>query len=57
MFPDVVTDKHATGILLTDEFIDENGDSFAVFQPIENGKRLEDLQCAIPTRLFHKFQS
>ncbi|MFK5283849.1 hypothetical protein ACI3PL_30160, partial [Lacticaseibacillus paracasei] len=30
VFPDVVTDKHATGILLTDEFIDEDGDSFAV---------------------------
>lgn len=54
VFPDVVTDKHATGILLTDEFIDEDGDSFAVFQPIENGKRLEDLRYAIPTRLFHK---
>ncbi len=57
VFPDVATDKHATGILLTDEFIDENGDSFAVFQPIENGKRLEDLQYVMPTRLFHKIHS
>lgn len=39
VFPDLVTDKYATGILLTDEFIDENGESFAVFQPIENGKK------------------
>jgi hypothetical protein len=31
VFPDVVTDKYATGILLIDEFIDENGESFAVF--------------------------
>lgn len=43
VFPDVVTDKYATGILLTDEFIDKNGESFAVFQPIKKGKRLEDL--------------
>lgn len=57
VFPDVATDKHATGILLTDEFIDEDGDSFAVFQPIENGKRLEDLQYVMPTRLFHKIHS
>lgn len=54
VFPDVVKEKFATGILLTGEFIDENGESFAVFQPIENGKILEDLQYAIPTSLFHK---
>ncbi|MBA0885144.1 caspase family protein [Flavobacterium undicola] len=56
VFPNVVTDKYATGILLTDEFIDENGESFAVFQPIENGKKLKDLQYAIPTRLFQKIK-
>lgn len=39
IFPNVVTDKYATGTLLTDEFIDENGESFAIFQPIENGKK------------------
>lgn len=54
VFPDVVTDKYATGILLIDEFIDENGESFAVFQPIENEKRLEDLQYTMPTRLFRE---
>ena len=54
VFPDIVTDKHAMGIMLTDEFIDENGKYFAVFQPIENGKRLKDLQYAMPIRLFLK---
>jgi hypothetical protein len=57
VLPDVVTDKHATGILLTDEFTDEDGDTFAIFQPIENEKRLEDLQYVMPTKLFAKFKS
>ncbi len=57
LFPDAVTDKYPTGVLLTDEFIDENGVSIAVFQPIENGKRLENLQYAMPTSLFHEIQS
>lgn len=56
VFPNVETDKHATGILLTDEFLDENGDSYAIFQPIENGKKLKKLHYAIPTRLFQKIQ-
>ena len=53
VFPNVVTDKFATGILLTDEFTDNDGKPCAVFQPIENGKRLENLQYTMPTRLFH----
>jgi len=57
VFPNVVTDKFATGILLTDEFKDNEGRPCAVFQPIENGKKLEDLQYIMPTRLFHEIQS
>ena len=56
VFPDVVTDKYATGILLTDEFIDENGALFAIFQPVEKGKGLESLQYAMPTKLFQKIK-
>lgn len=51
VFPDVKTDKHATGVLLSDEFIDENGISCIIFQPIENGKPLVELQYKMPTHL------
>ena len=56
VFPDVVTDKYAKGILLTDEFIDENGALFAIFQPVKKGKGLERLQYAMPTKLFQKIK-
>lgn len=54
VFPNVVTDKFATGELLTDEFIDNEGRTCAVFQPIENGKKLKDLKYIMPVKLFHE---
>ena len=51
VFPDEKSDKHATGILLTDEFMDDTGELCAIFQPIENGKRLDDMQLKLPIKL------
>ena len=56
IFPNVKTDKHAKGILLTDEFIDETGELCAVFRPIENGKILDDMQFKLPTKLLVKWE-
>ena len=41
------------GILLTDEFIDEEGESCSIFQPIENGQQL-DLMYKMSTKLMKK---
>lgn len=54
MFTGVKAKKHATGILLTDEYIREDGELCAIFQPIENGKPLKNLQYQMPVRLFHE---
>jgi hypothetical protein len=53
VFPGVITKKYATGFLLTDEYISEDGEPCVVFQPVEKGKPLKDLQYQIPTRLLH----
>ena len=54
VFPGVETDKFATGVLLTDEFIDETGEPCAIFQVIENGERQEHLTFKMPIKLFQK---
>lgn len=54
VFPDVKVDNHARGILLTDEFTDEDGESLAFFRPIEDGIVREDLMFKIPTKLLVK---
>lgn len=56
VFPKVKTDKHAKGILLTDEFIDETGVSCIIFQPVEDGKILDDLQYKMPTDLLRRLE-
>lgn len=56
VFPDVKTDKHATGVLLVDEFQDENGELCTIFQPIENGKPIEDMQFKLPVKLLERWK-
>jgi hypothetical protein len=56
VFPDVVTDKHATGVLLVDEFHDDNGELCSIFQPIENGEPIEDMQFKLPVKLLEKWK-
>jgi len=56
VFPGIKTDKHAKGILLTDEFIDENDEACVVFRPIEDGKVLDDMQFKLPTKLLSKWE-
>lgn len=54
VFPNIKTEKHATGILLTDEFTDEDGDLCSIFQPIEDGRVRKDLMYKMPVTLFVK---
>jgi hypothetical protein len=54
VFPDVVTDKFARGIVLIDEFIDETNESCILFRPIEDGVVRDDLQFKMPSRLLVK---
>ncbi|MCD0489961.1 caspase family protein [Pedobacter sp. MC2016-14] len=54
VFPNVKSDKHATGVLFTDEFTDENDEPCAIFRPIEDGIVREDLAYKMPTKLFVK---
>jgi hypothetical protein len=54
VFPGVQTKKYATGFLLTDEYLSEDGESCVIFQPVEKGKSLKDSQYQIPTRLLHE---
>lgn len=56
VFPGMKTDKHAKGILLTDEFVDEIGETCVVFRPIEDGKMLDDMQFKLPTKLLYKWE-
>jgi hypothetical protein len=51
VFPDIKTERFPTGILLTDDFKDELGESCVIFQPVENGKPLKDMQYKIPTKI------
>ncbi len=46
-------DKFPVGKILTDIF-EEEGDSFIIFQPIENGKLLDGMQYKIPTSIIKK---
>lgn len=56
VFPDVKTDKFATGFLLEDEFLDETGRRVAIFQPVENEVPLKDMQYLMPVMLFQKIK-
>lgn len=54
VFSSVETDKHAQGILLTDEFIDEQGEPSVIFRPIEDGIVRDDMQFKMPANLIVK---
>ncbi len=51
VFPGKENAKCPTGILLTDEFVDEENEVCAIFQPVEDGAPLE-MQFKMPTYLF-----
>lgn len=53
VFPEVNTDRHPTGILLTDEFNDE-GERCVIFCPIEDGAMLAHLKYKMPVRLLKR---
>lgn len=56
VFPHVDTDKHATGVLLVDEFQDENGELCTIFQPFENEKPIDDMQFKLPVKLLERWK-
>lgn len=44
-------EKYLTGVLLTDEFVSEDGEESVIFKPIEDGVEIPDLQYIIPSLL------
>jgi hypothetical protein len=56
VFPGRENEKHANGILLTDEFPDETGELCVIFQPIENGKPIKDMMFKMPTQLLRNLE-
>jgi hypothetical protein len=50
MFPGNKSQKVPEGIVLSDEFIDDRGESCVIFCPIENGKQLMDAAVKIPVK-------
>lgn len=56
VFPEVKTDKHAEGILIDDEMINEDGEPFVLFRPIENDIEREDLLFTILSKLLVKWK-
>lgn len=53
VFPDIKQDKFPEGVLLEDEMENKEGEKFVVFQPVENGERLE-LMYSMPSKLIRK---
>ena len=54
IFPEVDTDNPPLGVLVTDEFVDEEGESCSIFSAIEEGQVRGDLTLKVPTKLLEK---
>jgi hypothetical protein len=54
IFPEVDTDNPPFGILITDEFVDDEGELCSIFSAIEDGQVRDDLTLKVPTKLLEK---
>ena len=54
IFPEAKGDRVPEGVLLSDEFIDEHGESCVLWRPVEDGKELKDMSFKIPVKLFER---
>ncbi|WP_417874031.1 hypothetical protein [Xanthomarina gelatinilytica] len=52
--PSITDDNYPIGVLLEDEFQGDDGQRYVIFRPVEDGKELEDLAYAVPSRIVAK---